>query len=324
MPFFDVIVPVYNRPHELQELLATLAQQTFRDFQVLVLEDGSTIPSRDVCLAWASDVPLVYRAQPNAGPAAARNAAAYSPECTAEYLVFVDSDCLLPADYLALSYHFARAHPNVACYGGPDRAHPSFTPIQKAISYSMTSLLTTGGIRGKAEQAEKFTPRTFNMTVARQAFQTVHGFHAHLRYGEDVDLSLRLREAGYQLALCREAFVYHKRRTSFRQFFWQVYHSGAARWGLALSHRDSLRLVHLLPSAAVVLLVGALALSWTPLGQWLLGAAALYALALFCDALRCTHALWVALLSVVASAIQVIAYGVGFLVQMAQYPRRAR
>lgn len=318
MPYFSVIVPVYNRPQELQELLDTLAQQTFQDFQLLVMEDGSAITSCEVCNSWASKLPLVYLTQPNAGPAAARNAAANSPECTGDYLVFVDSDCLLPSDYLARSYDFAQAHPDFACYGGPDRTHPSFTPIQKAISYSMTSLLTTGGIRGKGEHAEKFTPRTFNMTVTRWAFQTVHGFSPKLRYGEDVDFSLRLREVGFGLALCPELFVYHKRRTSFRQFFRQVYHSGAARWELSLLHRGSLRLVHLLPSGAVVLLAFALLLCWHPVGQWMLVAALLYAIAILLDALRCTRNLWVSLLSVVASAIQVLAYGLGFLVRMAK------
>lgn len=303
---FSVIIPVYNRPGEVEELLQSLADQEYDDFEVIVVEDGSKIPCSEVINKFASGLKIQYFFKENTGPGLTRN---YGAErAKGEFLIFFDSDCIIPNNY------FTRVEEELAAeyvdfFGGPDATHPSFTDVQKAIGYSMTSFFTTGGIRGGKVKLERFTPRSFNMGINAEVFHSVGGF-SNMRFGEDVDLSLRLFEMGFRSRLFPKAFVYHKRRTDFRKFFKQVFNSGMARINLSIIHRNSLKLVHLLPSGFVFVMSVAVLLSWAypvisifPL---------LYSIAIMFDSLLKGNSLTVALLSVVAAWVQLYGYGLGF------------
>ena len=304
---YSLIIPVYNRPDEVDELLESLTQQTFRDFEVLVVEDGSAVPCQQVVERYDERLDVKYFQKPNSGPGMSRN---YGAERAAgEYLIVLDSDCVIPPDYLTQVEKELQREPADA-FGGPDRAHDSFTPVQKAINYSMTSFFTTGGIRGGKKKMDKFYPRSFNMGIRAEVYRNLGGF-SQMRFGEDIDFSIRIFKGGYRCRLFPEAWVWHKRRTDFAKFFRQVHNSGIARIHLYKKYPESLKLVHLLPSmftiGTIVLLLGALVCRW-----------ALLPLALFCllvlvdSALRNKN-LWIGILSVVASFIQLIGYGTGFL-----------
>ncbi|MBR5929929.1 MAG: glycosyltransferase, partial [Prevotella sp.] len=230
---YSIIVPVYNRPDEVDELLQSLCGQTFKDFEVLIVEDGSVKPCKDVCDKYANILDLHYYAKENSGPGQSRNYGAERAQ--GEWLIILDSDVVLPNGYLEAvekTINCQRSTVNsFAAFGGPDAAHPSFTPIQKAISYSMTSFFTTGGIRGGKKKLDKFYPRSFNMGIRRDVYQQLGGF-SKMRFGEDIDFSYRIVEAGHQTMLIPEAWVWHKRRTDLKKFFRQVFNSGIARINL--------------------------------------------------------------------------------------------
>jgi glycosyltransferase involved in cell wall biosynthesis len=308
---------VYNRPDEADELLSSLCGQTVDDFEVVIVEDGSTTPCRDVADRYADRLSLRYYAKPNGGPGPARN---YGVErAQGEYVIILDSDCVLPPGYLAAIDAELAAEPCDA-FGGPDAAHPSFTPIQKAISYSMTSFFTTGGIRGGRRKMDRFYPRSFNMGMRRTVYNRLGGF-APMRFGEDIDFSYRLVEAGCSCRLFPGAWVWHKRRTDFDKFFKQVYNSGIARINLEKRHPGTLKLVHMLPMLFTVgvtlLLAAAVALRLLLPGQaWFLVALApllLYVLLIFCDAAARSRSLLIGYYAVVAAFVQLMGYGLGFL-----------
>ncbi|MDD2243881.1 MAG: glycosyltransferase [Dysgonamonadaceae bacterium] len=305
---FSVIIPVYNRPDELDELLQSLTEQSFSEFEVIVVEDGSTNKSDIIVDKYKSLLHITYFEKSNSGPGLTRNEGA--KKATKDYLVFFDSDCIIPKDYFQNVKDYLTKYP-VDAFGGPDRALPTFTPIQKAINYSMTSFFTTGGIRGGKKSMDKFHPRSFNLGVTRKAFDVIGGYGT-MRFGEDVDFSLRLLAAGFSTALIPDAFVYHKRRTNFRQFFKQVSNSGIARINLHLDHPGSLKLVHLLPTAFVVCMVTIVLLSiFIPI---LLLVPLLYCLLVFIDSCLKNKSIKVGLFSIIAAWVQLFGYGIGFLV----------
>ena len=250
---YSIIIPVFNRPDEVGELLESLAQQTFKDFEVIIVEDGSDITCKDVCDRFASILSLHYYFKENGGPGQSRN---YGAErASGDWFIVLDSDVVLPPSYLAeVNSSLFDLHSSLPCdaWGGPDTAHPDFTPVQKAISYAMTSFFTTGGIRGGKAKLDKFFPRSFNMGIRREVYQKLGGF-SKMRFGEDIDFSYRIVEAGYRTQLIPKAWVWHKRRTDFRKFFRQVYNSGIARINLEKRHPGTLKLVHLLPMVFIVL-----------------------------------------------------------------------
>lgn len=304
---FSVIVPVFNRPSEVEELLQSLSGQDYGNFEVIIVEDGSKVSCKDLVTQFASSLKIQYFFKDNTGPGLTRNFGA--ERAKGEVLIFFDSDCIIPNDY------FKRVEEELATeyvdfFGGPDATHPSFTDIQKAIGYSMTSFFTTGGIRGGKVKLERFTPRSFNMGINAEVFHSVGGF-SNMRFGEDVDLSLRLFEMGFRSRLFPKAFVYHKRRTDFRKFFKQVFNSGMARINLSLNHKKSLKLVHLLPSGFVLVMSVAILLSWAFPATSVLPL--LYSLAILFDSLLKGNSIRVALLSVVASWVQLYGYGLGFI-----------
>ena len=252
---YSIIVPVYNRPDEVDELLESLTKQTLKDFEVIIVEDGSIKPCKDVCEKYANILDLHYYAKENSGPGQSRN---YGAErSNGEWLIILDSDVVLPEGYLEAVEKSLASSTSIEAWGGPDAAHPSFTPVQKAISYSMTSFFTTGGIRGGKAKLDKFYPRSFNMGIRRDVYLKLEGF-TKMRFGEDIDFSYRIVEAGYMPRLFPEAWVWHKRRTDFRKFFRQVYNSGIARINLEKRHPGTMKLVHLLPTVFTLGVIGLL------------------------------------------------------------------
>ena len=241
---FSIIIPLYNRPQEIDELLESLTKQTQKNFDVIVVEDGSDIKSEEIVNKYANALDIKYYVKPNSGPGTTRNYGANQSD--KDYFIFFDSDCIIPENYMEIvSQRLENQYTD--CYGGPDAAMKTFTDIQKAISYAMTSVLSTGGIRGASEKAGKFHPRSFNMGFSKEVLAKTGGFST-MRFGEDIDMTLRILENGFQSQLIKEAFVYHKRRTDFRKFFRQVFNSGCARINLYMRHKNSLKLVHFLPA----------------------------------------------------------------------------
>ena len=245
---YSIIVPVFNRPDEVDELLESLLSQEEKDFEVIIVEDGSQVPCKEVCDKYADRLDLHYYYKENSGPGQSRN---YGAErAKGDYLLILDSDVVLPKGYIRAVSEELNREPADA-FGGPDCAHESFTDTQKAISYSMTSFFTTGGIRGGKKKLDKFYPRSFNMGIRRDVYQELGGF-SKMRFGEDIDFSIRIFKAGKRCRLFPEAWVWHKRRTDFRKFWKQVYNSGIARINLYKKYPDSLKLVHLLPMVFTV------------------------------------------------------------------------
>jgi glycosyltransferase involved in cell wall biosynthesis len=307
MPKYSVIVPIYNRPDEMAELLESLTQQTLTDFEVLVLEDNSPHRCDVVVASFADRLDVRYFFLPGTDRSVRRN---YGMEqAKGDYFLLFDSDCVLPAGYMAAVERSLQADP-ADCFGGPDNADASFSAMQKAVNYSMTSFFTTGGIRGGAKQMETYNPRSFNMGLSRKAFEVTKGFRSMI--GEDIDLSLRVRENGMDTKLYREAFVYHKRRVNLTRFYWQVNTFGKSRVVLTKAHPGSLKPVHLLPVAFVLGHVFLLALSILHSPLWLLPML-LYALLLLLDSWRTNASCQIAFLSVVTAYTQLGGYGMGFL-----------
>ena len=306
---YSFIVPVYNRPDEVDELLESLTRQAITDFEVIVVEDGSAIPCHDVCEKYRGLLNLHYFYKENSGPGQSRN---YGVErAQGDYVLILDSDVVVPPGYLQAVEDELNAH-EADAFGGPDAAHPSFTPKQKAISYSMTAFLTTGGIRGGKKKMDKFYPRSFNMGVRRSVSSQLGGF-SKMRFGEDIDFSIRIFDNGYSCRLFPEAWVYHKRRTDFRKFFKQVYNSGIARINLYKKYPSSLKLVHLLPAVFTVgvfllCLSALLSCSFVPLSLLLL-----YSILIFIDSSTHYRSIKIGFLSVGAAFTQLMGYGLGFI-----------
>ncbi len=307
MPYFSIIIPVYNRPDEVDELLESLTLQTYSDFEVLLIEDGSSIKCDLVAQKYENRLNVRYYFKENSGRSETRNYGMDKAE--GEYFVFFDSDCIIPPFYFEkiktkLTENYTDS------YGGPDKADDSFSDLQKAISFSMTSFLTTGGIRGsKGPKMEEFVPRTFNMGFSKEVYQTVGGFKD--MFGEDIDLSLRIKNLGYTGQLISDAFVYHKRRVSLRSFFRQVHIFGMARISLYLIHPSSLKLVHTLP--AVFTIASIIMLLLIPFFPCIGIPLVVYFLLIFVASSLEFKKISIGFLSIVTSAIQLYGYGWGFI-----------
>ena len=299
------VIPLYNRPGEISELLSSFRKVRVPSgfsYDIVIVEDGSSISSKEVIDSVRSELPITYLTQSNTGPSGARNHG--SREARGEWLVFLDSDTLLPEGYFEALMP-AVTDPALGLFGGPDRGSEDFTPVQKAISYSMTSFLTTGGIRGgKSKGADRFYPRTFNLGIRKSLFNQLGGFDTAMRYGEDLDLSMRAIESGARSRLVSKTWLYHKRRTDYTAFFKQVMHSGQARWALEKKHPGTMKPVHWAPFLfSLFLLFGV----FTPLYL-------LYALLIFIEALTSyKYTAEEALHAVLASFVQHFGYGWGFL-----------
>ncbi len=304
---FSLIIPVFNRPEEIDELLQSLTVQTDKNFEVIVVEDGSERDCKAIIDKYWEKLNISYFYMENTGPGQARNFGA--KHANGEYLIVLDSDCIIPENYI-LSVKKELKENSVDAFGGPDRALDSFTPIQKSINYAMTSFFTTGGIRGGKKQMDKFYPRSFNMGIKRSVYESLGGF-SKMRFGEDIDFSIRIYQSGYKVALFPSAYVFHKRRTDFRKFFKQVYNSGIARINLYKRYPDSLKLVHLLPTGFTIFLI--MSLLATIYSVYCLIPIILFYLIILIDASIRNKSFKVGALSILSSTIQLVGYGSGFL-----------
>lgn len=309
--FFSIIIPLYNRPQEIDELLATLTKQTYMQFEVLVIEDGSVHDAKDIVAKYKDRLDVHYFFKQNAGQGFARN---YGFErARGDYFIIFDSDCLIPADYLETVRDYLFEH-KLDAYGGPDAAHSSFSPVQKAISYAMTSPFTTGGIRGNKKHVGQFHPRSFNMGVSREVWEKVGGFIL-TRLGEDIEYSIRIHECGFKIGLIPAAKVYHKRRTSFAQFYKQLHFFGRARINIYKHFPSELKLIHFFPAAFTVGIIVTLILNilYPPLAYICNTVLLIIFAMIFFHAWSVTKSVKVAFLSIIASFIQLFAYGMGFI-----------
>ncbi len=306
---FSFIIPVYNRPNEIKELLASLCLQTYDEpYEVVIVEDGSTISSAEIVKEYSEHLTISYYRKANSGPGDSRNYG--MGRAKGNYFIVLDSDCILPPEYLtevstSLAYEF------VHCYGGPDAAHESFTTAQKAINYAMTSFFTTGGIRGGNETVDKFQPRSFNMGISKEVFEDVGGYR-NIHPGEDPDLTIRIWNKGYQTKLIPKAYVFHKRRMDWINFYVQVNKFGLVRPILNRWHPATKKLTYWFPTLFCLGFLISIGLAYTgfliPLGGYVI-----YLVLVFMDALIKTKKLGVASLALFATGVQFLGYGYGFL-----------
>lgn len=320
---YSIIVPVFNRPDEVDELLDSLTRQAYSQFEVIIVEDGSATPCKDVCDKYNEVLDIQYFLKENSGPGQSRN---YGAErAKGDYLIILDSDVVLPDGYLKAVDKELEENPCEA-FGGADASHPSFTPVQKAISYSMTSFFTTGGIRGGKAKLDKFYPRSYNMGIKREVYEQLGGF-SKMRFGEDIDFSYRIVEAGNRCRLFPTAWVWHKRRTDLRKFFRQVYNSGIARINLEKRHPGTMKLVHMLPMVFTVGVITLIAISmagrllmhyddthkwyWLCAAPWL--PLLMYSLLIFIDSTIQNKSPRIGFISIAAAFVQLMGYGFGFL-----------
>lgn len=309
--FFSIIIPLYNRPQEIDELLYTLTKQTYLQFEVLVIEDGSVNSAKDIVSIYSERLDISYYFKENEGQGFTRN---YGfARAKGDYFVVFDSDCLIPEDYLETVMNYLMEH-QLDAYGGPDGAHKSFTPVQKAISYAMTSPFTTGGIRGNKKHIGQFHPRSFNMGISREVWEKTGGFIL-TRLGEDIEFSIRVHSLGFKIGLIPGAIVYHKRRTSFIQFYKQLHFFGRARINIYKHFPSELKLVHFFPACFSILLLLSIVLNLLkhPLAAFCNTMLALYVLLIFFHSLSVNRSVKVAFLSIIASFVQLGAYGMGFM-----------
>ncbi|MDO3644177.1 glycosyltransferase family 2 protein [Mucilaginibacter sp. L3T2-6] len=309
--FFSIIIPLYNRPQEIKELLESLTLQTYKQFEVLVIEDGSKDDAADIVKSFAGRLDVKYFVKPNSGQGFTRN---YGFErAKGDYFVIFDSDCLIPEDYFQIVNDSLKTN-WLDAYGGPDASHPSFTPVQKAISYSMTSPFTTGGIRGNKKGIGQFHPRSFNMGVSRAVWEKAGGFII-TRSAEDLEYSIRIHSLGFKIGLIPEARVYHKRRTNFLHFYKQIHFFGRARINVYKFFPDQLKAVHFFPALFTLGLIFTLVANIFTLRIAIVCniVLLLIILLIFFHSLIKNKSLKIAFLSLVAAFIQLTAYGLGFM-----------
>ncbi|MBO0341228.1 glycosyltransferase [Flagellimonas profundi] len=305
---FSIVVPVYNRPEEVRELLESLQKQDYqKNFEVVIVEDGSSESSEDIVRRFQDKLNISYYFKENSGPGDSRNFGMQNAK--GNYYIILDSDCILPKQYLSeVDKELERGF--VHCFGGPDAADASFTTVQKAINYVMTSFLTTGGIRGGKKAVGKFQPRSFNMGISKQAYEKAGGF-GRIHPGEDPDLTFRIWKAGFDTRLFPKAYVYHKRRIDWNKFYIQVNKFGMVRPILNKWHSGTAKPTYWFPTwfmfGLCVAVVFAFFGLWLPLILYVF-----YFFILFLDALIKSKRLKVALLAIFAALVQFTGYGIGF------------
>jgi glycosyltransferase involved in cell wall biosynthesis len=306
---FSIIIPVYNRPQEIDELLNSLTKQAYsKSFEVVVVEDGSENISKEIVEKYSNELNIQYFLKNNTGAGASRNFG--MQHATGSYFIIFDSDCIIPPNYL-VEVENALTEKYTDAYGGADAAHESFTTIQKAISYSMTSFFTTGGIRGSKKAVDKFQPRSFNLGISKQAFEVTGGFDK-MKIGEDIDLTFRLWENNFETQFIENAFVYHKRRTTFQQFFRQTFAFGKARPFLNRKYPETSKITYWFPSVFSVGFLVSLLLSIFGL-QFFVGFYIAYFVIIFVDSLLKNKSIKVAFFSVLTTLVQFSGYGSGFI-----------
>jgi len=305
---FSIIIPVFNRPDEIEELLESLSKQKFNDFEIIIIEDGSSIDCKKVVEKYINKLRIDYSYKENTGPAKTRNLGAQKAK--GEYLVFFDSDCIIPDDYFEIVNNELQIN-NVDVWGGPDSAHPDFSVLQKSINHSMTSFCTTGKLRG-GEKIDKFHPRSFNMGIKKEVFEKLGGFPITSMWpGEDMVFSVELIKRGYKTILLKNAKVFHKRRNTLKSFSKQVFRFGKTRYIISRVYPNSFKIFFLFPSlflAGNIFLILASVFFW-----WSIIPIPFYVLCVFFEAILNKNKLSVAFLSILTSYIQLFSYGAGFI-----------
>lgn len=306
---YSFIVPVFNRPQEIKELLDSFLELQFDGiYEIVIIEDGSDETSKHIISNYSLQLPISYYHKENTGPGDSRNYGMRRAQ--GNYFIILDSDCILPVSYLKTVDEFLKKNYH-HCYGGADKAHKSFSPIQKAINYVMTSFLTTGGIRGSKKSVNRFEPRSFNMGISKEAFELTRGF-AKIHPGEDPDLSLRLLESGYETTFIPDAFVYHKRRISWIKFYQQVKKFGLVRPILNEWHPGTAKITFWFPTLFVLYVIGTV-ISMIFM-HWILSMLLLiYIMVIVIDSAIKNKSIYIGLLSVLALFIQFFGYGMAFL-----------
>lgn len=306
---YSFVVPVYNRPQEIRELLESMALLKFdKPFEIVIVEDGSSETSENVVSEFSDQLNISYYFKPNSGPGDSRNYG--MKRAKGDYFIILDSDCLLPSQYLTTVNDFLKQNFH-HCYGGADAAHNSFTSLQKAINYVMTSFLTTGGIRGNKKSVQKFEPRSFNMGISKEVFEKTGGF-GKIHPGEDPDLSQRILQAGYKTVFIPDAYVYHKRRISWSKFYTQVRKFGLVRPILNRRYPSSAKITFWFPSLFIVFVILSLVLGVFYNGLCLFPLL-IYLLFIFIDSSLRNKNLYIGVLSVFAVFIQFFGYGFAFI-----------
>jgi len=306
---FSLIIPVYNRPDEIEELLQSLTLQDYtQPYEIVIIEDGSAIPCHDVVAKFNARLKISYYFKQNSGPGDSRNFGMQKAQ--GDYFIILDSDCIIPPHYLQSVADNLKAG-YTDCFGGPDGALSSFSDVQKAINFSMTSFLTTGGVRGKSEKIEKFQPRSFNMGISKEAFAASGGF-GNIHPGEDPDLSIRLWKLGYTTKLFKDAFVYHKRRIDWDKFYKQVNKFGKARPILDKWHPEYKKITFLFPTLFMLGFAASLILMLINV-YFFIYLYILYFVMVFVLAALQNKSIKIGLLALVAVAIQYYGYGSGYL-----------
>ncbi|MBN7817907.1 glycosyltransferase [Algoriphagus pacificus] len=311
--FFSVIIPVYNRPQELQELLKSLTNQSFSDFEVLVMDDGSTIKSDSIVNSFQKDLNINYVHQPNQGQGFARNDGMKLAQ--GSFFVILDSDVVLPQNYLSL-LKTAIQERFLDAFGGPDAAAQDFSTLQKAMNFAMTSFWTTGGIRGKLKDPSKYQARGFNMGVSRKVFEKLGGF-VDPNKGEDIEWSIRIKKAGFKLELVEEAYVFHKRKNNLISFAKQAFSFGQNRVNVSRFHSEAIKLVHLMPFFFLLFCLA------TPFAFFLnktifylqVGVLFTWATAIVLQATLQSKSISVGVLSLITSVVQLFSYGLGLALE---------
>lgn len=311
--FFSLIAPTFGRPEEVTEFLESLTHQNASNFEVIIADGTPDDSLRPELKQFENngkyELTIIYEQYLPVSDARNRGAEV----AKGDYIIFLDSDCIIPENYLNEITSFLEKN-KVDAFGGPDAAHKSFTDLQKAISYSMTSLFTTGGIRGKEKHLGEYHPRGFNMGISAEAFKAVGGYDTNFRCGEDVELSMRIIEAGFKTALIPKAHVYHKRRTTLKKFYKQVFRFGAARINLARKHKGQLKLTHFFPYFFTKMLFFWLlfAFIYLPIFYLISIGYLLYFAAILIDSTIQNNSLKVGMLSIATSVTQLVGYGIGF------------
>jgi glycosyltransferase involved in cell wall biosynthesis len=306
---FSFIIPVYNRPQEIKELLESFTQmRSSKKYEIVIVEDGSTLSSTEIVATFREILNISYFQKPNTGPGDSRNFG--MRKAKGDYYIILDSDVLMPAHYMETVTTFL-ANTYVDCFGGADAAHDSFTPLQKAINYTMTSFWTTGGIRGNSKSVQQFEPRSFNMGISKNAFQATLGF-AKIHPGEDPDLSQRIKKAGFKTAFIPNAAVFHKRRVSWGNFKTQVNKFGLVRPILNKWHPNAAKITFWFPSFFICFTLFSVVLGIF-YSSWFLLPLATYIAIIFVDASRKTRSLFIGFMAIRAMFIQFFGYGFGFL-----------
>lgn len=306
---FSLIIPIYNRPEEIKELLESLLLSSYKkEYEIVIIEDGSKIDCKEVVAQYADKFSISYYFKENSGPGDSRN---YGMKVAkGDYFIILDSDCLIPANYLSEVEKELETN-YVDCFGGSDAAHETFSKIQKAINFTMTSFLTTGGIRGGSEKIGKFQPRSFNMGISKKAFEESKGF-GNIHPGEDPDLSIRLWKLGYKTRLFPNAFVYHKRRIDWDKFSIQVNKFGKARPILDSWYPEYSKITFWFPSLFIVGLFFSVIVLIFGCKLPILLYAFYYLMILVFSTMQ-NRSLEIGLLSLVAVNRQFFGYGLGYL-----------